>query len=127
MQMRGEFRSVYDGTLVTIFIKARLQNLLAYLLIYHASYLSPKYLSFLLLPDSPNFQANAYQIHLKQYLRRYSQQQTNLYTSKPRLSIGKLIQPIRWTIQALRRANGVGISCQHHAYGIFILRFDFKV
>lgn len=54
MQTLGEFRSVYDGTLVTTFITARLQNLLAYLLIYHASELSTKYLAFLLLPDFPS-------------------------------------------------------------------------
>jgi len=105
MQTLGEFRSVYDGTLVTTFITARLQNLLAYLLIYHASELSTKYLAFLLLPDSPISQANAYLKHLKQYLHQNSQQQTNIYTLKPRPSIGKLIQPIRWIIQALRQGE----------------------
>lgn len=77
MQILGVFRSVYVGTLVTNFIKARLQTQLAYLLVHRATYLSPQQLTFLHLPDSLDIQAQTSLRQLIQSLYQHSLRQTN--------------------------------------------------
>jgi DNA-binding SARP family transcriptional activator/predicted ATPase len=70
VQLFGDFRLYYDGKLVTNILQARLQSLLAYLLIHRASPQSRQKLAFLFWPDTAESQARTNLRQLLHHLKR---------------------------------------------------------